>query len=294
MNNKFRKILALSALSLLMCNIGLAQDVKFGIKGGENISSLMAGDNNTPVSEGYKSLMTKGGGIFTELQINPTVSLRLGVEYIGMGGKKDGMQAIPSQRLITEMGNSIGMSITEQQLAALGALAMNMPPYYYANVDNTVKLDYVMIPLMAQFGKNIGQSPWRVYINAGPFVSFLMSGKQESKGTSKMFADASGTQTLWEKLNQPIKDMVASEFPSIESTLDNPATFGKTNITGELKSSNFGVTGNAGIRYQCRKNYLFIEAGGNYGFATVQDNNTNGSNRTGAVSVMIGYSFSLF
>jgi hypothetical protein len=255
---------------------------------------MMAGSNSTPVSEGYKSRLATGAGIFTELQLNKTVSLRLGVEYSEQGGIKNGMQAMPSLRLVTAMGNSIGMGVTEQQLAALGALAISMPPYYYADVDNTLKLNYVMIPLLSQFGCDLGKSPWRVYINAGPFVSFLMSGKQVAKGTSKMFADASGTQTLWENLSQPVKDMVASEFPNIENTLDNPTPFGTTNITGELKSSNFGVTGNAGIRYQCRRNYFFLEAGGNYGFATVQDNDTNGSNRIGAVSIMLGYSFSLF
>jgi hypothetical protein len=254
----------------------------------------MAGDNNTPMSEGYKSRTAIGAGIFTELQLNTTVSLRLGVEYSEMGGKKDGMQAMPTQRLITEIGNSIGMGITEQQLAALGALMVSLPPNYYANIKNTAKYDYVMIPLMAQFGKNLGQSPWRVYFNAGPFASFLLSGKQVAKGTSKSYSDVSGTTTLWNYLPVEVKGFVATEFPTIEKRLDEFVTFGTTNITGELKSSNFGVTGNTGIRYQCKRNFFFIEVGGNYGFVTVQDDSSNGSNRLGVASVMVGYAFSLF
>jgi len=292
MKNKL--CLALFVSLFLVCNISLAQDVKFGIRGGMNLPSIMAGGKSTPVSEGYQSRTAVGWGLFTELQLNPKFSLRLGVEYSGMGGKKDGMQAMPTMRLITEMGNSIGMGVTDQQLAALGALMVGLPPYYYANVENTVKFDYVMLPLMAQFGWDIGQSPWRVYVNAGPFASFLLSGKQVSKGSSKLYYNDSGASTLWDVLPVEVKGFVSSEFPAIGETLGGEIPFGTTNITGELKSTNFGITGNAGIRYQCNRNYFFLELGGNYGFITVQDDDVNGSNRIGAASVMVGYAFSLF
>ena len=285
----------ISTIVTVLTTCGLfAQDVKFGIKGGMNLPNIVAGGKNTPLSEGYKSRTAVGAGIFTELQLNPMLSLRLGVEYSQMGGKKDGLQAMPTMRLVTEMGNSIGMGVTDQQLAALFALASSLPPYYYANVKNTTKFDYVMIPILAQFGWDLGQSPWRVYVNAGPFVSFLLSGKQVSKGTSKLYSDDKGTTTLWDILPAEIKGFVASEFPTIEETLGNEIPFGTTSITGELKSTNFGVTGNVGIRYQRNRNYFFLELGGNYGFITVQFDDTNGSNRIGAGSVMLGYAFSLF
>ena len=289
-----KKIL-INTIAIILTTSGLyAQDVKFGIRGGLNLPNIMTGDKSTPVSEGYQSRTATSWGLFTELQLNPTVSLRLGVEYSEMGGKKNGMQAMPTQRLVTAMGNSIGMSVSEQQLAALGTLMASLPTYYYAKVDNTVKFNYVMIPLMAQFGKNIGQSPWRAYVNAGPFVSFLLSGKQVSSGTSKLYSDNSGTTTLWDVFPEETKGLVTSVFPSIEQTLSSETSFGTTNITGELRSSNFGVTGNLGIRYQCNRNYFFIEAGGNYGFIVVQNDSSNGNNRIGAASVMLGYAFSLF
>ena len=270
-----------------------AQDVKFGIKGGMNMTN-MATAKSTPLSEGYNSRIATGWSIFTELQYNPMVSFRFGVDYSGLGGKKGGMQAVPTQRLITEMGNSIGMGVTDDQLAALGALMMSLPPYYYANVDNTAKLGYVMIPVTAQFGWDVGQSPWRVYVDAGPFASFILSGKQLAKGTSNMYSDASGETTLWDVLPLPVQGYVANEFPTISETLGEPAVFGETNTTGEMKSANFGVTGNAGIRYRVNRNYFFLEMGGNYGFFTIQDDDSNGSNRLGAVSMKIGYAVSLF
>ena len=239
--------------------------------------------------------MAPGWGIFTELQYNPKVSFRLGVEYSGLGGKKDGMQAMPTQRLITEMGSSLGiMGITPEQEGAMEGFMMwsAMNPYYFVNVENTVKFDYVMIPVTAQFGWDVGQKPWRVYVNVGPFISFILSSKQISKGNSLIY-DNSG-EPLWNSLDPIIQGLIETEFPIMKTILNAPIPTGETNITGEMKSANFGVTGNIGVRYQRNRNYFFIEAGGNYGFFAVQDDDANGSNRLGAVSVMLGYAFSLF
>ena len=207
------------------------------------------------------------------------------------------MQAMPAQRLITEMGSNVGIfGMTPEQEMALGAMMLwsNSNPYYYANVKNTTKFDYIMIPVLAQYGWDVGQSPWRLYVNAGPFVSFLLSGKQVTQGNSKLFSDTSGTTTVWDMMPEEAKYLVAEGFPDIERTLNETVAFGETNITGEMKSVNFGVAANVGIRYQYNRNYFFLEAGGNYGFIPVQKNDTNGNNRLSAVSVMLGYAFSLF
>ena len=289
-------VINVAVIFLTTCGLN-AQDIKFGIRGGLNVPSLMAGGNDTPLSEGYSSRLAPAWGIFTELQLNPVFSLRLGVEYSGMGGKKNGMQAMPTARLITELGSSFGMGgkTPEQQMALGGMMAWSeATPYFYADIKNTAKFDYIMIPMLAQFGRDLGTSPWRVYVNAGPFVSFLLSGNRVSEGTSKMFADPSGTQTLWDVMPDETKMAVSAIFPQIESTMNEPVIYGTTKITGELKSANFGVTGNVGIRYQHSRNFFFIEAGGNYGFIKVQQNDAHGSNRIGAASVMLGYSFSFF
>ena len=295
-----KKFLISTTVIVLTTCVLYAQDVKFGIRGGMNMAS-MATVKSTPASDGYDGRIAPGWGIFTELQYNPTVSFRLGVEYSGLGGKKNGMQAMPWMRVINEIGSEIGMGITEQQLNALGAVAMCLQqsgPYYYSNIENTARFDYVMVPLLAQFGRNVGQTPWRVYVNAGPFVSFILSGKQMAKGTDRMYSDASGTGTLWDYYSQnaspQVQAFVAGEFPKLNEKLDATVTFDETNTTGEMKAANFGVTGNLGIRYQHNRNYFFLEVGGNYGFYTAQDDDMNGSNRLGAFSVMAGYAFSLF
>ena len=288
------KKLVISIALIVSTTCGLyAQDVKFGIKGGLNLPS-MAVVKSTPLSEGYDMRLASGMGIFTELQVTPMVSLRLGVEYSGLGGKKSGMQAMPSMRPITAIGSSAGMGMTEEQQMALGALYVSMPPYYYSNIESTAKLVYVMVPLMAQFGWDVGETPWRVYVNAGPFVSFLLKGEQVAKGTDKMYCDASGTASLWDNLPQEVKFIASSAFSDVDKELGDPVSYGTTSIAGEMKSSNFGLAGHAGLRYQRNHNYFFLEVGGNYGFMTAQDSEDNGSNRLSAISIMVGYAFKLF
>jgi len=81
-------------MMMTVCDL-YAQDVEFGIREGLNVPNHMAGGNDTTLSEGYSSWLAPAWGIFAELQLNSTFSLRLEVEYSGMGGKKDGMQVCP-------------------------------------------------------------------------------------------------------------------------------------------------------------------------------------------------------
>ena len=275
--------------ALTICGL-YAQDVKFGVRGGMSMANMSAA-KSTPISEGFAMRTAPGWGIFTELQLDPKISVRFGVEYSPLGGKKNGMQAMPTERLVTAIGSSFGMP-SEEQIDGLMAIARSLPPYYYLDIKNTVKLDYVTIPLLGQMGWDIGQTPWRVYVNAGPVLSFILSGKQVSKGSSLIYNEEG--ITIWSSLNPVVQGLIAAEFPPMQKLLTEPVPSGETNITGEMKSANFGVAGNIGLRYQHGNNFFFLEAGGNYGFYTVQDSDANGSNRLGAITVMVGYAFSLF
>ena len=132
-----KSVINAAAIVLTTCVLH-AQNVNFGVRGGLNVPNLMAGGNDTPLSEGYSSRLAPGFGIFTELQLNPTFSFRFGVEYSGMGGKKDGMQAMPTARLITELGSSFGMGgMTPEQQMALGGLFAwsEATPYFYSDIN---------------------------------------------------------------------------------------------------------------------------------------------------------------
>jgi len=280
-----------------------AQNVTFGVRGGINLSNMMPVGEATPLNDGFSMRTAPNWGIFTELQVNPTVSFRLGIEYSGLGGKKDGTQAFPTQRLVTDIAGGLGMigmllpDVMGEVMGFMNAWSA-ANPFYYTNVKNTVKFDYIKIPLLAQFGTNIGTSPWRVYANAGPFVSFILSANQVSSGTSRLYTSASQEHTLWSIVEEAIpipgvSDIISTVFPNIKATLNDPVTFGTTDITGEMRSANFGVSGNLGIRYQHNRHNFFLETGGSYGLLRVQQND-NGGNRLGALSVVLGYSFSLW
>jgi hypothetical protein len=285
-----RKILLLLCVFVLSKGID-AQPVNLGFRGGLAVPNIVSGSDN-PLSDGYSSRFAGSGGIFTETGINNTFSIRFGVEYSGQGGKRNGVQAMSSNQLITDMATRMGANITEETAAMLGEMAQNIPPLFYADVNNTVKFDYLMIPLSLQAGKNIGDSPYRVYVNAGPFVSFLMSGEQVSKGSSKLYAGADKTATLWTAMPPEMQTNIAESVPGLAQVLENGTEFGTSVITGEIRPVNFGFQGNIGLSYQCGKyNRFFIEAGGNYGFVRIQKNKANGDNNIGSANIVIGYSF---
>ena len=102
------------------------------------------------------------------------------IEYSSQGGKKDGLQAFP----------------TPPEFAALFPAGM-APTYLYANYKSEAKLNYLMIPVLAKFRWNLKpMSPIRIYIDAGPFVGFLLSAKQVTSGSSMIYTDSGGQDPL--------------------------------------------------------------------------------------------------
>jgi len=289
-----KKLFTLLSILLFFVAITNAQTVDIGLKGGVAIPNIVGGNNN-PLSEGYKSRFSGNGGFFTEIKFNnhEKISFRFGVEYIGQGGKRNGMQAMSSNQVIMDMATQMS-NISEETVALLAQMGALMPPYFYADVKNTAKFDYLMIPLSIQIGKDLGQSPWQVYVNAGPFVSLLMSGEQVSKGMSLLYVDANKSTSVWENVPVPIQTTITSNVPELANVLENGSEFGTSNITGTLRPVNVGVQGNIGLSYKCDNgNKFFAEIGGNYGFVRIQKDKNNGVNRLGAATVMFGYAFNI-
>ncbi|MDR0385910.1 MAG: PorT family protein [Prevotellaceae bacterium] len=283
---------------LILCVFALnikvwAQPVNLGVRGGLAIPNIVS-TNKNPLSDGYSSRFAGNGGIFTEIGLNNVFSVRFGVEYTGQGGKRSGMQAMSSNQLIMDMATRMGANITEEIAAMLGAVAAHIPPTFYADVNNTVKFDYLMLPLSLQAGKIIGNGPFRIYVNVGPFVSFLMSGEQVSKGSSRLYSVADKSGDLWSTIPAEIQARITGEIPELAHVLENGTEFGVSDITGEMRPVNLGIHGNLGLSYQCdKRNRFFIEAGGNYGFIRIQKNKSNGANHTGSANITVGYSIGI-
>jgi hypothetical protein len=229
------------------------QEIAIGIRGGVSIPNLTAsGSDQNPINTGYSSRLGPELGVFAEFKFSKLFSLQPMVEFSSQGGKKNGYQAFT----------------TPQDLASM--FPGQAPPYLYADYNSEAKFDYLMIPVLAKFGYQFKNSPFRIYIDAGPFVGFLLSAKQVTTGNSQIYADPSGQQAL------PIGSQ------SFDNTQD---------IKDQLNTTNFGVEGNVGLNYGFGPNNIFIEGGGNYGFVNIQKGTVNGKNNTGAATIVIGYSY---
>ena len=249
-----KSILYLLVLGLLSYFNASAQDIAIGVRGGISIPNLTAGGSEqNPLNTGYSSRQGPDAGIFAEFKFSDLFSLQPMLEYSSQGGKKDGLQAFP----------------TPSQIAA-GYEAQNQTPptYLYANYKSEAKLNYLMLPILAKFGYNFHRSPFRIYIDAGPFLGLLVSAHQVTSGSSEFYADASGQQQL----------------PYGEQSFNSD-----DNIKSQLNKVNFGIEGNLGLAYKIKRSSIFIEGGGNYGFLNIQKGTANGKNNTGAATADIGY-----
>ena len=296
-----KKILITTIITALTIGAMSAQNVTFGARAGVNMSTMMPAGETTPLNDGFGMRTAPNFGLFTELHVNPTFSLRVGVEYSALGGRRDGMQAMPSQRLVNELVGGLGMigmlvpDLMEGMMTVLNMWSAQNP-YYYVNVENTVKFDFVTIPVLAQFGTNLGDSPWRIHANVGPVMSFILSASEVGRGTSQRFVDSEGTTLVSETFpNLDIPGLpaeIGGILGGMLSGLDGPVDFGTTETTGEMRSVNLGVAANVGLSFQHNRHRFFLEVGGNYGFFTVQ--NADNGNRLAGLTVSLGYAVSLW
>ena len=272
-----------------------AQKFDVGVKGGLNIPNLRPGGKDTPLSEDYSSLFSWGGGAFVEMHLTQIFSLQAGLDYTRQGGKKDGVQALPAAPIYAG---------ATAQSADFAAMKSFMPAdYLYANFKSEPHFDYIMLPVQAKVGLNFSKtSPFRVYVSAGVFGSYLLKAERVSTGSSPFYADSKKTS---------LKDYAAANFgaainamPPMQSAmlLGGIDAFGSSvndlneteNITNDIYRFNFGIIGSVGVSYKVAPRHsIFIEGGGNYGLINIQKDDANGQNRIGAASVMLGYSYSL-
>ena len=240
-------------LSVLFFNAH-AQDVGLGFRGGISIPNLTAGGSTqNPLNTGYSSRFGPDAGIFAEFKISSLFSIETMLEYSSQGGKKDGLQALP----------------TPSQYSAAFPPGQ-APTYLYANFKSTAKLNYLMLPILEKFGWDFKSSPLRFYADAGPFLGYLLNAKQATTGNSEFYTDPAGTMPL----------------PGGSQSLNNIQ-----DIKDQLHKVNVGIEGNIGLAYKLQKGAAFIEVGGNYGFLNIQEGTANGKNNTGAATASIGYIF---
>lgn len=246
------------AFLLLAVVVAQAQNISIGAKGGISIPNLSAGGNETPLNTGYTSRLGPDAALFAQFHISNAFSIQPMLEFSSQGGKKSGLQAFP-----TPAAAALYFQFQNQPV----------PDYLYGNYNSEVKLGYLMLPVLAKYELPLGNSPFHVYADAGPFASYLLSAKLATKGSSLIYTDAQGTQ--------PLSGL--GTFP-----------FGyDTSVAGSFNKFNAGIEGHLGFSYTVSNLNFFVEGGGNYGFINVQKNEADGKNNVGAVVVMAGVSFRL-
>ena len=225
-----------------------------GIKGGISIPNLTAPGNN-PINAGFSSILGPDAAIFWEKGISKNFSIVPGIEYSSEGGKRNGYQAFPFP---TEYAGFFPPN--------------EVPKYLYANFNNEVKLDYLMLNVLAKFNWYTGgSSPLMVYAEVGPFAGYLLTAKNVTSGSSIVYKDA--------QMQQPL--------------IATPIPFGnKMDIKDQAHKGNVGITGDVGLAYNFSNSRVFVEAGGNYGLLNIQKDPANGKNQIGAIVARIGYAFS--
>jgi hypothetical protein len=211
--NSFQAILGLSFFLFFSLTAKAQWDL--GLQGGISIPNLSAGgSDNNPLNTGYSSRLGPEFSIFGEYHVSSLFSLVPKVEYSAQGGKKDGLQAMPTPPELAQYFEQQGMQV---------------PTYLYANFKSEAKLDYLLIPILAKLGWYLdAQKKFRITVAAGPYIGFLLSAKQVTSGNSYIYLDPSGKDTL----------PVGSQ--SFDKTTD---------IKNQLNTTNFGVDGSVGIEF---------------------------------------------
>ena len=231
-----------------------AQQVAVGIRGGIGMASLSGGDGNVnPLVVDYETRLAPGAGIFAEFKFSDLFSLQPTIEYSSQGGMRDGLQAF----------------------ATPGGIAQTFPPgnapqYVYANYKSEAEFNYLTFPLLLKFGWNLKKSPFRFYVDGGPFAGWLLSAHKETSGESQFYSDAAGQQP----------------YPG------GAQSFNKTtDVKNQLHQFNFGMELNAGFSYKLGTNSVFIELGENVGAGNIQKFASDGHNDTGSTTMAIGYAY---
>lgn len=237
-----------------LCTFAFGQDderdVHIGLKAGISLPNLRGGSDQE-ITKDYKSRLTANVGGFVDVGLTRNVSLQFEVDYAPQGGKRNGIQPVT------------------QPIPGLPALPAGQ--YYFANFNNTAKLNYLEFPVMLKYRarkqKRVG-----FYVNGGPYFGYLLKATTVTSGNSPLFLNNTGT-------------IPVPGFPPIPFDAN-------TEVTHELNRWNVGLTGGGGLTFKHKDNYFFVDGRAAYGLTTLQKDTINdGKSSTGNLVISFGYAF---
>ena len=244
---------------VFLCCLGSAASASpltVGLQTGSTIPNLRDNGGNE-FSSGWSTRVGLLAGVSADVQVTPAFSVRAELNYSQQGAKKNGLQA---------------------------ASLPNVPLTLYADFKNTAKLDYVEVPVLARL--HVGPMK-RLFVDLGPYAGFLLSARNVTVGSSKVYMDAAGA-------NEAIFLVDPNDPGQGTYTLGTLPFGATTDNKSSLHSINWGVQAGLGVTQPVGRGRVSLEVRGELGLMNIQKHpEVDGKNSTGALSVALGYTVPL-
>ena len=245
-----RKLLLVIAVYFTLASNVTAQKWLVGAKAGINLPELRSPDDPGQLNKGYKSILGPHVGVTLERKFTKLFSIQTELNYSAGGAIRSGNQRFSSKPFKPFFAGS----------------SNPMPPYLYAEFDNTVKLRYFDLPVMAKFSFPLGLKT-RLSVMGGGFISYITYAHIIIKGESKIWADAEHTQEL----------------------VNTTSGYIDEDIIDYTNRLNYGISGGLSISRSFLGWELSLTGSGLYGFVNLQkDTERHGKSKTGAAIVALG------
>lgn len=275
--------LFLFALFVFLTQSTFAQ-VKIGAKAGYSIGRI-TDDSDNIYTEDYESTSGVDVGVFVEYPTSDLFSLQLEVLYTQRGGERTGLQPIPTAAL-EDFGSLIQLNY---MLHLQGKDPVSDTNPLYADFKNVSELRYIEIPLLGKLGWG---DTWRFYVEAGPYVGFLVSSKQITSGTSLITLDSEGRDPL--RVLNPIHDPTDSSTGPLWVPVPPQDFDADTDTKEELNAYNVGFHAGSGlIRRINEKHEVYLGFRGSWGARPIQKDEVFGKSHVGGLVFSLGYAFTL-
>jgi len=273
---------------LILAQMTYAQ-VKIGGKAGYSIGRIADNSDNI-YTEDFKSTDGVDFGVFVEYPINELFSIQGEILYTQRGGKREGLQPIPTDNLEGALAeNGLSLEQLNQLVQFQGRGPVTNADPLYAVFNNISELEYIEIPVLIKLGWG---NDWRFYVEGGPYVGFLISANQVTSGDSQFFLDSKGNNPLG--VPNPFYDPSDPAFGPPFIPLPEQSFDATTDVKSDLNDVNFGIHAGAGlIRKLNEKHEVFLGFRGSYGFTPLQNNKEFGESHIGGLVFSLGYAYTL-
>ena len=268
---------------LFIFQAGMAQ-VKIGAKAGYSVGRLTDNSDNIYAGD-YESSSGVDIGLTAEFPISELFSLQTELIYTQRGGIRDGFQPIPTNAL-----ESLGSVDDLNYLLSLqGKDPITDENPMYADFSNEISLNYLEIPILGKLGWG---ETWRFYVEAGPYIGFLLNATQDSSGESLIYLDA--------EKSDPLVVINPNHNPADPSTGPlwvpvPPQNFeSETDINDDLNTWMIGFHAGAGlIREISEKHEVYFGFRGSWSYNTMQKEKVYGESHIGGLVFSLGYAYTL-